>query len=238
MIYIFYWCGRSASTLILRPHFFRLLNLFIPTYQSIKFNIALFCPALYLFALLYLHPNCTRINMATITQRNGKWRVQIRMKGVSRSATFERASDAKAWAARIESQIMDGIQGNAPRNTIFADLIRRYLSEVTPSKRGAREESYRIGRALKHLWQRCGLPTCALKTSPIGEINGCRRYPHQRRTRINHFIRRLRTRHERVGTSSRKPCTQNQQAEKKPGKDKTANRAGNCRYLRRPPIPA
>ena len=87
--------------------------------------------------------------MATITQRNGKWRVQIRMKGVSRSATFERASDAKAWAARIESQIMDGIQGNAPRNTIFADLIRRYLSEVTPSKRGAREESYRIGRALK-----------------------------------------------------------------------------------------
>ncbi|EPF9415237.1 site-specific integrase [Neisseria gonorrhoeae] len=38
--------------------------------------------------------------------------------------------------------------------------------------------------------------------------------PHQRRTRINHFIRRLRTRHERVGTSSRKPCTQNQQAEK------------------------
>ena len=44
---------------------------------------------------------------------------------------------------------MDGIQGNAPKNTIFADLIQRYLSEVTPSKRGAREESYRIRRALK-----------------------------------------------------------------------------------------
>ncbi len=79
--------------------------------------------------------------MATITQRNGKWRVQIRMKGVSRSATFERASDAKAWAARVESQIMDGIQGNAPRNTVFADIAQRYLKEVTPSKRGAREEA-------------------------------------------------------------------------------------------------
>lgn len=87
--------------------------------------------------------------MATITQRNGKWRVQIRMKGVSRSATFERASDAKAWAARVESQIMDGIQGNAPRNTVFGDIAQRYLKEITPSKRGAREEAYRIGRVLK-----------------------------------------------------------------------------------------
>lgn len=87
--------------------------------------------------------------MATIIQRNGKWRVQIRMKGVSRSSTFERASDAKAWAARVESQIMDGIQGNAPRNTVFGDIVQRYLREITPSKRGAREESYRIGRVLK-----------------------------------------------------------------------------------------
>ncbi|MDO4693648.1 MAG: site-specific integrase [Eikenella sp.] len=86
--------------------------------------------------------------MATIIQRGGKWRVQIRMKGVSRSATFERASDAKAWAARVESQIMDGIHGNVPRNTVFADIAQRYLKEVTPSKRGAREESYRIGRIL------------------------------------------------------------------------------------------
>ncbi len=158
--------------------------------------------------------------MATITQRNGKWRVQIRMKGVSRSATFERASDAKAWAARIESQIMDGIQGNAPRNTIFADLIRRYLSEVTPSKRGAREE-----RPAPSRLRRLARPTVA------GGI------PYQRRARINHPVRHLRTRHERVGTFARKPCTQNQQAEKKPGENKTANRARNCRHLRRPSIP-
>lgn len=40
---------------------FVFLNLFIPTYQSIKFNIALFCPALYLFCSIIfapeLHPN-------------------------------------------------------------------------------------------------------------------------------------------------------------------------------------
>lgn len=177
--------------------------------------------------------------MATITQRNGKWRVQIRMKGVSRSATFERASDAKAWAARIESQIMDGIQGNAP--------AKYYLCRPYPAVfiRGYTIKAGRTGRIIPH-WTRtkntfgkgaaCRPAPSRLRRLARSTVAGG--IPHQRRTRINHFIRRLRTRHERVGTSSRKPCTQNQQAEKKPGKDKTANRAGNCRYLRRPPIPA
>lgn len=87
--------------------------------------------------------------MATIIQRGGKYRVQIRMRGVSRSATFERHTDAKAWAARMESQILDGIQGNANRNTYFGDIAKRYLETVTPSKRGAKFETYRIGRILK-----------------------------------------------------------------------------------------
>lgn len=86
--------------------------------------------------------------MATITQRGGKWRVQVRLRGVSRSATFERHADAKAWAARMETLILDGVQGNADRNTYFGDVLKRYLNTVTPSKRGARSEAYRIGRAL------------------------------------------------------------------------------------------
>lgn len=87
--------------------------------------------------------------MATITQRGNKWRVQIRLKGVSRSATFARHTDAKAWAARIESQIIDNIQGNAPRHTTFGDIAARYLAEETPKKRGSKFEAYRINRALK-----------------------------------------------------------------------------------------
>ncbi|RPD86258.1 site-specific integrase [Neisseria weixii] len=87
--------------------------------------------------------------MATITQRGNKYRAQVRIKGVSRSATFERHADAKAWAARMESQVLDGIQGNANRNMYFGDIARRYLETVTPLKRGAQFESYRIGRVLK-----------------------------------------------------------------------------------------
>lgn len=87
--------------------------------------------------------------MATVTQRGGKYRVQIRLRGTSRSATFERHADAKAWESRIESQILDGIQGNDSINLYFGDIVKRYLETVTPSKRGSRSESYRIGRVLK-----------------------------------------------------------------------------------------
>lgn len=84
--------------------------------------------------------------MATITQRGDKWRVQIRLKGRSKSATFERYADAKAWAARTESQIMDGLQRNTARNTTVRDIINRYITDVTPSKRGNRSEAIRLAR--------------------------------------------------------------------------------------------
>lgn len=67
--------------------------------------------------------------MATIIQRGDKWRVQIRLRGVMRSKTFERHGDAKAWAARMESMIHDGIQGNAPRHLAFKDIAARYLKK-------------------------------------------------------------------------------------------------------------
>ena len=87
--------------------------------------------------------------MATIIQRGDKWRVQIRMRGVSRSATFERHSDAKAWAARVETEIRDGLQGNQSRNVFFGDILQRYLETETIKKRGSRSETYRINGILK-----------------------------------------------------------------------------------------
>lgn len=87
--------------------------------------------------------------MATITQRNGKYRAQVRLRGISKSATFERYADAKAWAARTETLILDGIQGNADRNTYFADILQRYLDSVTPTRRGEKFESLRIRAFLR-----------------------------------------------------------------------------------------
>lgn len=105
--------------------------------------------------------------MATFTQRSGKWRAQIRLRGVVKSATFERYQDAKAWASREESRILDNIQGNAPRNMVFADIVTRYLNEVTPSKRGSREENYRIKRVLST--DIAGVPLTELKPNHFAQ---------------------------------------------------------------------
>nr|DAR81647.1 MAG TPA: Integrase [Bacteriophage sp.] len=85
--------------------------------------------------------------MATITNRDGKYRVQIRLCGVSKSKTFTRLTDAKAWASKIESEIRDGINGNAGRHFVFWDLLDRYAAEISPTKRGSQSEIYRINRA-------------------------------------------------------------------------------------------
>ncbi|MDO4642203.1 MAG: site-specific integrase [Neisseria sp.] len=87
--------------------------------------------------------------MATIENRNGKYRVKVRLQGVSKSKTFLRHADAKAWAAKMEAQIMDGVQANTPRHLFFADVLTRYRDEIVSKNRGGDKEALRINRILK-----------------------------------------------------------------------------------------
>lgn len=89
--------------------------------------------------------------MATLTKREGKngtsWRVQIRRKGhPTQTRTFEKHSDAKAWAREIEGQ-MDKrafVPLGDAENTTLHDALDQYLREVTPNKKGAKQEEGRI----------------------------------------------------------------------------------------------
>jgi integrase len=78
--------------------------------------------------------------MATIQKRVGRngdtvYRVQIRLKGFSpESASFERLTDAKAWAAKTETDIRAGRHfGQAKRRTFndLADEYQKYAKDVT-----------------------------------------------------------------------------------------------------------
>jgi hypothetical protein len=80
--------------------------------------------------------------MATITKRvaRGKtvWGVRIRRKGQPLlTATFERLTDAKQWAARQEAAISESraIPGSAARRHTVTDLIDRYRKSILPQKR-------------------------------------------------------------------------------------------------------
>lgn len=81
--------------------------------------------------------------MATYKKRGSSWRVQVRRKGITKSATFSTKARAEVWAAQQELEIADGTAGTIPNKT-FGDLLQRYAKDVSPTKRGERWEIVRI----------------------------------------------------------------------------------------------
>lgn len=82
--------------------------------------------------------------MATIRQRGDRYQVRIQRKGFPDvSKSFTTKEDAQKWARGIERQMDLGEFSPVGLDTL-ADLIARYLKEVTPHKKGATQERYRL----------------------------------------------------------------------------------------------
>ncbi len=66
------------------------------------------------------------------------WQAQVRRKGYpTQSKTFEKKSQAQAWARQAESEMERGVfvaRGESERTTL-GECFERYLEEVTPSKK-------------------------------------------------------------------------------------------------------
>ena len=93
--------------------------------------------------------------MATIRQRLGKYQAIVKRKGYpTQNRTFELRRDAERWARAIEREMDAGewVDRTSARQSTLADLLTRYLAEVTPTKRGSSVETHRIA-----LLQRCPL---------------------------------------------------------------------------------
>jgi hypothetical protein len=90
--------------------------------------------------------------MATIRKRSNGYQVRIRRIGYSElSKTFLSKSDALSWARLVESEMDRGVFVNRieAENTTLAELLTRYLKEITPSKKHPSIETYRIKAWLK-----------------------------------------------------------------------------------------
>lgn len=82
--------------------------------------------------------------MATFRQRGDKWQCRIRRDGFPPVAkSFTTKEDAQKWARGIERQMDLGEYSPVGLDTL-GDLIDRYLKEVTPHKKGAKQEGYRL----------------------------------------------------------------------------------------------
>lgn len=90
--------------------------------------------------------------MASITKRTLEgnfivWRARIRRKGFPpEDKTFPRRCDAESWAANRENEMRRGVylsRYDAERTT-FSEALTQYEKEITPTKRGAAMERYKI----------------------------------------------------------------------------------------------
>jgi integrase len=92
--------------------------------------------------------------MATIRRRGNTWQVQVRRQGFPPlSRTFKRKADADQWARHKEAEIDRGelpADHRALRLLTLGALLERYGAMVTPKKRGADQEHYKLRVLLGH----------------------------------------------------------------------------------------
>jgi len=92
--------------------------------------------------------------MTHITKRGDyQWQAQIRRVGYeTETETFETKVDAERWARSIEKQMDSGTFTSlgALKRTTLGDVLLRYLDEVTPKKRSAKQEAVKIRGLLSH----------------------------------------------------------------------------------------
>ncbi|KQR79283.1 integrase [Rhizobium sp. Leaf341] len=92
--------------------------------------------------------------MATIRKLRGRWQAQVRRRGTKpRCKSFDTKLEAEKWARELEAQV-DRF-GAAPdtrilESTTLSELLERYKTEVSPTKRGSVQEIQRIDVLKRH----------------------------------------------------------------------------------------
>lgn len=90
--------------------------------------------------------------MATIRLHGKKWQARVYKKGYPTAIrSFLIRKDAEKWARQVEADMDKGsyINSTLSQQTTFGELIERYLREVTPLMRGAKEDAIRLAAILR-----------------------------------------------------------------------------------------
>jgi integrase len=91
--------------------------------------------------------------MASIVNRDGRWRALVRKGGHTRCATFDTKAAAKAWGETIERQV-DELRASGvmqAKGLTLGDLIDRYTHEIYPLKPWGRTKSADLARLKEDL---------------------------------------------------------------------------------------
>ena len=87
--------------------------------------------------------------------KNGKHRVRVRYKGIGYTALFTSRTDAEEWERKAKAgELPEQLQARAAtaprdvREVLLREEIESYLTRITPTKKGARSESYRLRKLM------------------------------------------------------------------------------------------
>ncbi len=87
--------------------------------------------------------------MATFVKRGNSWQVKIRRQGYKPVArTFDTKTAGERWARDVERRMDIGtyVDTTEAERTTLREALERYEREVTPRKKGAEQERYRIAK--------------------------------------------------------------------------------------------
>ena len=113
--------------------------------------------------------------MASIRKRAARWQARVIRKGYpDRVKTFAARQDAERWARATEAAMDRGafLDRTLAEQTTFGEVLRRYASEVTPTKRGAETELRRLTAMQRHRMAR--LSMAALRPQDIADYRDLR----------------------------------------------------------------
>jgi len=85
--------------------------------------------------------------MASVRRHGNKWQARISRKGCAPIAkSFLSKVDAERWSRQAEAQLDQGtfVDLTEAQKTTIGELIERYRLEVTPKKKGTKQEGYRL----------------------------------------------------------------------------------------------
>jgi integrase len=82
--------------------------------------------------------------MASITKHKKGYRAQVYVHGTRDSAVLRTKREAETWAAARETELRNEEQKPNEKKFTLGDALRRYATEVSPTKRGARWEQIRL----------------------------------------------------------------------------------------------
>jgi integrase len=91
--------------------------------------------------------------VASIIERNGRYRALVRTAGHNKCATFSTRAAAKQWATKVEGEVEQLRSGGVmqARGMTVGDLIDRYTRELYPAKRWGKSKSADLDRLKREL---------------------------------------------------------------------------------------